>query len=218
MSDPAPLNFLIVDPLLGVQTFARQLLEGYGFAADSIRCCSKPEEALALLPDFRPQFLICDWFAKEPISGIALHQQICQQVPDCRLSLLSFETGPQQQAQAQAAGARFLLKKPFTAQELRSTLRQALKKLAQERPDLHQRMQQIMGEPPEDRRASARQPMPPMPPIPAMPAVPPLKPGDKVRLGNSTEVVDTVVIRHGELVVQLKNKAGLFPADKLQRA
>lgn len=215
MSDPAPLNFLIVDPLAGVQTFARQLLESYGFAPDSIRCCSKPEEALALLPAFRPQFLICDWFAKEPLSGIALHQQICQQVPDCRLSLLSFETGPEQQAQAQAAGARFLLKKPFTAQELRSTLRQALKNLAQDRPDLHQRLRQIVGDSQADPRAAVRLPMPPMP---AMPTLPPLKPGDKVKLGKSTEVVDTVVIRHGELVVQLKNKAGLFPADKLQRA
>lgn len=212
MIAPAPLNFLIVDPLGGVQTFARQLLEGYGFPADSIRCCSKPDEALALLPEFRPQFLISDWFAKETLSGIALHQRICQQVPDCRLSLLSFETGPEQQALAQAAGARFLLKKPFTAQELKATLRQALEKLAQERPDLHQRLQQVMGAPQVRQRVS--------PPIalPVMPAAPPLKPGDRVRLGSKTEVVDAVVIRQGELVVLLKNKAGLVPADKLERA
>lgn len=211
MNAPAPLNFLVVDPLTGVQTFARQLLESYGFSADSIRCCSKPDEALALLPEFRPQFLITDWFPKEAISGIALHQQICQQVPDCRLSLLAFEVGPEEQAQAQAAGARFLLKKPFTAPELKTTLRQALEKLAQERPDLHKRLQQVMGTPQAAQRVA-------LPPMPVMPATPPLKPGDKVRVGNATEVVDTVVIRQGELVVQLKNKAGLIPADKLQRA
>ena len=212
MTAPAPLHFLIVDPLAGVQTFARQLLESYGFPADSIRCCSRPDEALALLPGFRPQFLISDWFPKETLSGIALYQQVCQQVPDCRLALLSFETGPEQQAQAQAAGARFLLKKPFTAQELKRTLREALEKLAKERPDLHQRLQQVMTSPQVMQRVS--------PPIamPAMPKVPPLKPGDRVKLGSSTEVVDTVVIRQGELVVQLKNKSGLIPADKLQRA
>ncbi|MBB2487134.1 response regulator [Mitsuaria sp. WAJ17] len=215
MNAPAPLHFLVVDPLAGVQNFARQLLESYGFPADSIRCCSRPDEALALLPGFRPQFLICDWFPKEALSGIALHRQICQQVPDCRLALLSFETGPEQQAQAQAAGARFLLKKPFTAQELKTTLRQALERLAQERPDLHQRLQRVMGSPQVMQRVS-----PPiaMPVIPSLPKEPPLKPGDRVRLGGSTEVVDTVVIRHGELVVQLKNKSGLIPADKLQRA
>lgn len=211
MNAPAPLNFLVVDPLAGVQSFARQLLESYGFAAANIRCCSKPEDALALLAEFRPQFLITDWFPKETVNGIALHQQICQQVPDCRLSLLSFEAGPEQQAQAQAAGARFLLKKPFTGPELKTTLRQALEKLAQERPDLHQRLQQIMGTPQAAQRVV-------LPPMPVMPATPPLKPGDKVRVGNATEVVDTVVIRQGELVVQLKNKAGLVPADKLQRA
>ena len=212
MNAPAPLHFLIVDPLPGVQSFARQLLEGYGFPSDSIRCCSRPDEALALLPGFRPQFLICDWFPKEALNGIALHRQVCQQVPDCRLALLSFETGPEQQAQAQAAGARFLLKKPFTAQELKSTLRQALEKLATERPELHRRLQQVMGSPQVMQRVSAPIPMP------AMPQVPPLKPGDRVRLGSSTEVVDAVVIRQGELVVQLKNKSGMIPADKLQRA
>ncbi|HLO92811.1 MAG TPA: response regulator [Burkholderiaceae bacterium] len=212
MNAPAPLNFLIVDPLAGVQSFARQLLESYGFPADTIRCCSRPDEALALLPGFRPQFLITDWFSKEATTGIALHQQVCREVPDCRLALLSFETGPEQQAQAQAASARFLLKKPFTAQELKSTIRQALEKLAKERPDLHRRLQQIMGLPEVTQRVSAPIPMP------VMPQVPPLKPGDKVKFGSSTEVVDTVVIRQGELVVQLKNKAGLIPAGKLQRA
>lgn len=211
MNAPAPLNFLVVDPLAGVQTFARQLLESYGFPAGSIRCCSKPEEALALLADFRPQFLITDWFPKDAMSGIALHQKICEQVPDCRLSLLSFEVSPDHEAQAQAAGSRFLLKKPFTAPELKTTLRLALEKLAQERPDLHKRLQQIMGTPQVAQRVA-------LPPMPVMPSAPPLKPGDKVKVGGATEVVDAVVIRQGELVVQLKGKVGMIHADKLQRA
>ena len=42
-----PVKFLVVDPLAGVQTFARQLLQSHGFAADSILCCAEPDSALA---------------------------------------------------------------------------------------------------------------------------------------------------------------------------
>lgn len=211
--DPAPLQFLVVDALEGVRKFARQLIEAYGFAPAQVHDSASPEAALERLQaGLRPDFLISDWFAKGPMSGIALHREICRQQPGCRLALLSFDTGPERQAEAQAVGARFLLHKPFTPEQLKQTLRQSLQALAQERPDLARRLNAVMaaprapGRPAEQRIA-----------LPALPAVPPLRPGDRVEYGGRSETVQHVVIRHGELVVQLQNKNGLIPAEQLRR-
>ncbi|MDT9000074.1 response regulator [Paucibacter sp. APW11] len=198
-----------MDPLAGVQTFARQLLESFGFDPQGILCCGNTETALAQGLEFKPDFLITDWFGKSPLTGLALHQRLLEVKPTCRLSLLSFEVTPDHEAQAKQAGARFLLKKPFTAEDLRRTLHQALQVMAKDYPELHQRLQSVMMAP---------RPQPAIAPRPiVLPPMVQYKPGDKVRFGDKTEVVECVVVRHGELVVQLKNKSGLIPATKLQK-
>jgi len=207
----AELRFLVVDGLTGVQAFARQMLEGFGLPADSVRCASDPSSALSLGLEFKPDFLITDWFPKAELTGIALHQKIKEVAPGCRLALLSFEVGPEQEAQAAAAGSRFLLRKPFTAADLKATMSRALEALAKERPELHQRLSAIM------RSANPPGSTPPRIVLPAIPVPPALKPGDKVRFGDKTETVQVVVVSHGELVVQLKGATGLVPATKLQR-
>lgn len=209
MSAPDALRFLVVDGLVGVQQFARQLLDSYGFDPEQVRTCGDPETALTLARDFRPDFLITDSFGKSALNGMALYEQVKGLTPACRLGLMSFELTPELEAQAREAGSRFLLKKPFSAQELKTAMHQALEDLARERPDLHQRLQKVMGSAKVTGRVSASI---------AMPVMPVLRPGDKVTLDNRTEVVETVVIRQGELVVQLKNKSGLIPASKLQKA
>jgi|GEM_PF-1133443 len=210
MNSPAPANdlrFLIVDPLAGVQSFARQLLESYGFASAAIRCAADPDSALALARDFAPDILITDWFADSAMTGILLHQRVCEQQPGCRLALLSFKVGPEQQAAAEKAGSRFLLRKPFTPQELQDTLRNALAKLAIERPELHQRFQAV-----------AQKKVPAAPPRPIeLPQLVSLRPGDKVIYSGKTDTVQHVVISHGELVVQLKGVTAMVPASKLKR-
>lgn len=201
------LRFLIVDPLAGVQSFARQLLESYGFASASIRCAADTESALALAREFAPDILITDWFADSAMTGIQLHQRVCEQQPGCRLALLSFKVGPEQQAAAEKAGSRFLLRKPFTPQELQDTLRKALEKLAVERPELHQRFQAV-----------AQKKAPAAPPRPIeLPQLVSMRPGDKVIHGGKTDTVQHVVFSHGELVVQLKSTGALVPASKIKR-
>jgi len=204
----ADLRFLVVDGLTGVQTFARQLLEGFGMAPDSIRCASEPEAALAMGQAFKPDFLITDWFPKSGLTGIGLHQRLKLDNPGCRLALLSFEVGPEQEQQAHAAGSRFLLRKPFTAAELKTTMTQALAALAKERPELHQRLSSVM------RAANPSAPL--RLPI-AMPVIPSLKAGDRVKHGSMTDTVSCVVVSQGELLVQLKSGPALIPATKLQR-
>jgi len=203
-----PLKFLVVDPLAGVQTFARQLLQSHGFAADSILCCADTEAALAQGLIFKPHFLITDWFPKAPLTGLQLYQRLREVQPSLHLSLLSFEVTPEHQLEAEAHGAHFLLKKPFTAEQLKAEMNRSLEALAKQAPGLHGQV-----------RATLRAATPAARPVlPLMPPLPVIKPGDKVRYQGGMHVAQYVVHRHGETVVQLKGQSGFVPVDKLQRA
>lgn len=203
-----PLKFLVVDPLAGVQTFARQLLQSHGFAADSILCCADTDAALAQGLLFKPHFLITDWFPKAALSGLQLHQRLREVQPTLHLSLLSFEVTPEHQFEAEAHGAHFLLKKPFTAEQLKAEMNRSLEALAKNSPGLHGQVRDTMR---------AAKPAP-RPVLPAMAPQRVIKPGDKVRFNGAVHVAQYVVHRHGETVVQLKGKNELVPLDKLQPA
>ena len=206
MSDP--LRFLVVDPLAGVQTFARQLLQSHGFAADSILCCADTDSALAQGLAFKPRFLVTDWFPKAPLTGIQLYQRLREVQPALHLSLLSFEVTPEHEFEAEAHGAHFLLKKPFTAEQLKAEMTRSLEALAKNSPRLHGQVRNTL-------RTAKPAPRPVLPVIPPLPVI---KPGDKVRYQGSVHVAQHVVHRHGETVVQLKGQNGFVPVDKLQRA
>lgn len=206
MSDP--LKFLVVDPLAGVQTFARQLLQAHGFAAEHILCCADTDAALAQGLAFKPHFLITDWFPKAPLNGIQLYQRLREVQPVLHLSLLSFDVTPDHQFEAEAHGAHFLLKKPFTAEQLKAEMTRALEALAKNSPGLHGQVRHAL----RGTRPTAR------PVLPVIPPQPVIKPGDKVRFNGAPHVAEYVVHRQGETVVQLKGQTGFVPVEKLQPA
>jgi DNA-binding response OmpR family regulator len=206
MSDP--LKFLVVDALAGVQTFARQLLQSHGFSADSILCCADTDAALAQGLLFRPDFLITDWFPKAPLSGIQLYERLREVQPRLHLSLLSFEVTAEHEAQARALGAHFLLKKPFTAEQLKAEVTRSLEALAKNSPRLHGQVRDVM-------RAAKPAPRPVLPTIAPPPII---KPGDRVRYQGAVHVAQHVVHRHGETVVQLKGQSGFVPLERLAPA
>jgi len=198
---PTPHKFLVVDPLAGVQTFARQLLQSQGFAADAILCCTDTDSGLAQGLVFKPDFLITDWFPKTPLNGLKLFQRLKEVQPRLQLSLLSFEVTPDHEQQAQAHGAHFLLKKPFTADQLKTQMMRSLEALAKDAP----------AQPRDTARLVPRAALPLTPPAPI------IKPGDAVRYKGERHVAQYVVHRPGETVVQLKGVAALIPLHELQR-
>ncbi|MCE4554142.1 response regulator [Pelomonas cellulosilytica] len=203
-----PLKFLVVDPLAGVQAFARQLLQGHGFAADRILCCADSDTALAQGLVFKPQFLITDWFAKAPLTGLQLFQRLREVQPALQLSLLSFDVTPERQLEAEAHGAHFLLKKPFTAEQLKAEVSRSLDALARSAPGLHSQVRDVV----RSARPTPRAQLPVMPPLPL------IKPGDKVHFNGAVHVAQYVVHRSGETVVQLKGQNSFVPLEKLQPA
>jgi CheY-like chemotaxis protein len=208
MSDGSKLRFLVVDPLEGVQVFARRLLEGYGFSPDLIHCCGDSGEALAQGFVDPPDFLITDWFGKADITGVQLFEQLREQAPQCHVGFMSFNITPEIEAAAQAVGSRFLLKKPFTAELLKQTLQSTFEWMAKDRPELMARISvETKGK--LDPRVVRRIELPPVPP--------PIRVGDAVQYGGKPFKVTAVVIRGGEQVAQLSGIQELVPAHKLQR-
>lgn len=192
------MKFLVADPLAGVQTFARQLLQGHGFPATDILCCADTETALAQGLVFKPQFLITDWFAKAPLTGLQLHRHLRDAQPALQLALLSFDVTAAHEAEARTLGARFLLRKPFTAEQLKAAMTRAL--AAMSRPTS------------ASARPALRRALPPMTPVKIV------KPGDKVRFNGAVHVAQHVVIRNEGTVVQLKGLSDFVSLEKLQPA
>ncbi|MES2583364.1 MAG: response regulator [Pseudomonadota bacterium] len=199
------VSFLISDPSPALQTFAQQLLTGYGFDAAAIKTTSNPHAAAEMAASLKPDFLIADWFAKESLTGIALHQTIQKTSPGCHFALLSQANSPTHQQEADEAGALFLLAKPFTADAMRSAVRTALEQLAPLHPGIAHKLKPLTSQKP------AR------PVYVAPPSLPQFKPGDRVIYANRTESVKNVILRRGELVVHLDGIPGMVEASKVRR-
>lgn len=204
------VSFLISDPSPALQTFMQQVLSGYGFDAAAIKTTSSPQAAAEIAASLKPDFLITDWFAKEPLCGIDLYRAVVKTNPDCRFALMAQGSSPTQAQEANAAGALFLLPKPFTADAARSQLARALEQLAPLHPAIAQHVS-------THAQHHAPAEAPGRPTRVQLPSLPQYKSGDRVRYKNRTESVKHVILRRGELVVQLQDVPGLIEATQITR-
>lgn len=198
------IHHLIVDPNPAVQSFIRSTLETYGFASSSIKTASSPDAASEIAAEVKPDFLLTDWFGKGAITGIELHEAIVHHNPNCTLALMATQASPEQREEAEQAGAYFLLSKPFTAEEFRTSLGKAMVQLAKKNPEVAEQI------------AAQTRGIVKVPKI-VMPDLPQYKPGDQVSYLNRRETVKHVILRRGELAVQLQGVSGLVEAAKLKR-
>lgn len=196
------LSFLIADPSQAVQTFIRQQLEAYSFPEATIRSVATTQAACEAAAELKPDFLLTDTFAKEEMSGIGLHKAVQKHNPDCSFAVLGTALTATDHTEANEAGAYFLLAKPFTADAFRSALTKAMEQLAQKHTQI---AQQVMAQSKVATPAAK----------PVLPDVPHYKPGDQVSYQNRRETVKHVILRRGELLVQLHGVTGLVDAAKL---
>jgi DNA-binding NtrC family response regulator len=201
------IRFLIVDASPSLHTFMQQLLTGYGFEPGGIKCVSDPMGALEVAKELQPDFLLTDWFPKEPLQGIALHQKILAINPDCRFAMLSTDASNNSRQLAQEAGAIFLMQKPCTAQQLRLALANAMELLAVESPKMSAHVRAT-----RNGANAVRTPAPPMTTIPKFEV------GEQVIYQGRRASVKYVILRRGELVVQLHGMLGLIQASEVQKA
>lgn len=201
-------SFLIADPSSALQTFLRLELQDLGFDPASIKTASTPDAAMEVGLPHKPDLLITDWFAKEAMSGPDLYLQVVQVAPMCRLALMAQAVTPEQEQQAKDEDALFLLPKPFSADAARKALTQALETLAKDHPAIAQQLQ-------ARQRGGVSAGHPQAPQI-VMPKLHHYKPGDAVLYRNRTERVQNVILRRGEMVVQLQGIPGMIEAERIQ--
>ena len=199
------VSFLICDPSPALQTFFQQMISGYGFDAAAIKTVGNPQAAAEIAPSLKPDFLVTDWFAKESVTGIALHQQLASINPECRFGLLAHGTHADQAQQARDAGALFLLPKPFSADNARTALARAVDQLASSHPGLVRQVHARHKEATQQWATNLK-----------LPELPKFKPGDRVTYRGQAEVVQHVILRRGEMVVQLRDVAGMIDPSRIQ--
>jgi len=192
------IRFLVADSSPAIQTFLRQLLEGYGFEPAWIKTASTPQAAQEVAAEHQPHLLLTDCYSKDVVTGLALHQTLQKLNPQCRFGLMSAHMTPTMAEQAQRAGALFHLAKPFTAADIKGAVAKALEQLAVLHPQVAYKLQ-------------------PPPPRPVLPALPKFQAGDAVLYQGRYETVKDVIFRQGELVVHLQGTPGMVPATKITR-
>ena len=200
------IRFLIVDASPSLHTFEQHLLTGYGFESGGIKCVSNPLGAREVAKELQPDFLLTDWFAKEPLQGIDLHQKVLAINPDCRFAMLSADASNNNRQLAQEAGAIFLMQKPCTAQELRLALANAMELLAVESPKIAAHV-----------RAKHNATVAPAP-EPLTVKLPKFEVGEQVLYRGRQSSVKYVILRRGELVLALNGTPGLIDASEVQKA
>lgn len=192
------IHFLVADSSPAIQTFLRQLLEGYGFEPSWIKTTSTPHAALEVAAEHQPHVLLTDCYSKDAINGISLHQSLQKFNPQCQFGLMSAYMSPTLAEQAQRAGALFQLSKPFTAADIKAAMAEAMEQMAQRHPWMASNL----------RPAQAR---------PVVPPLPKFKAGDAVLYQGRYETVKDVIFRQGELVVHLLGTPGMVPATKITK-
>lgn len=195
------IHFLVADSSPAVQTFLRQLLEGYGFEPGWIKTVATPQAALEVAAQHQPHVLLSDCFSRDALPWDALHTQLLQHNPQCQFGLMSAHMDSAMVQQAQKAQALFHLRKPFTASEIKGAIAKAMEKRAETHPPIARLLHPTSAQ-------AARQ---------LMPVMPKFKDGDTVIYQGRQDTVKHVIFRRGELVVQLRGTPGMVEAYKLQR-
>jgi CheY-like chemotaxis protein len=195
------VRFLVADSNPSVQKFFQQLITSYGFDASSVKTASTPEAALALATEHAPHFLLSDCYADGAVSAFDLHREALTHNPDCRLALMSAYINDTLTQQARQANALFYLAKPFTAAEVKQAMTHALELLSKQHPAVAQKLK----------------PAPTPASRPVLPALPKFKAGDAVLHQGRYDTVKNVILRQGELVVNLMGTPGMIPASKLTK-
>lgn len=111
------MKILIVDDSKATLEIVRRGLESFGYCRLSIKKASSPTDALALAKEWLPDIVLTDWHMPE-MTGLELTHELLKLEAEIKVGMITTVDDPQQIKQARAAGARFVLTKPFEDSEL----------------------------------------------------------------------------------------------------
>ncbi|ASJ37241.1 response regulator [Vibrio vulnificus] len=106
------MKILIVDDSKATLEIVRKALLGFGYRRLSIEKTNCALAALEKVEHWRPDIVLTDWHMPD-MSGLELVQTVATRFPEVKIAMITTVDDDEQIAQAKAAGASFVLSKPF---------------------------------------------------------------------------------------------------------
>lgn len=119
------MRFLIVDDSRAMRGIVMRSLRQAGYVDHCFEEAADGELALVAVRLAPPDFVLCDLNMPE-LGGMDFLKALREQGLGVRVGFISSEATPDAQAAAKAAGASFLLAKPFTPAALSAAIDRAL--------------------------------------------------------------------------------------------
>lgn len=111
------MNVLIVDDSKAMRMIVSRTLRQAGYGDGNLREAADGAEALAAIKAEEPDLVLSDWNMPE-MNGIELLRALRADGSTVRFGFITSESTDEMREQASAAGAEFLLAKPFTADQV----------------------------------------------------------------------------------------------------
>ena len=115
------MEFLIVDDSKAMRMIVTRVLRQAGYEGSTFREAADGAEALAAVRESRPDLVLSDWNMPE-MNGIDFLRALRAEGIDVPFGFVTSESTPEMRETALAAGASFLVAKPFTADAFQEAL------------------------------------------------------------------------------------------------
>lgn len=115
------MKILIVDDSKATLEIVRRGLESFGYCRLSVKKTCDAHEAIKLAKEWQPEIVLTDWYMPD-MSGLTLTKELIKLNPEIKIGMITTVDDQQQIQQATAAGASFVLTKPFEDSQLHHLL------------------------------------------------------------------------------------------------
>jgi two-component system chemotaxis response regulator CheY len=115
------MNVLIVDDSRAMRMIVSRTLRQAGYGDGNLREAADGAEALVAIQADKPDLVLSDWNMPE-MNGIELLRALRAEGNDVRFGFVTSESTTEMREVAIAAGAEFLIGKPFTAENFADIL------------------------------------------------------------------------------------------------
>lgn len=115
------MNVLIVDDSRAMRMIISRTIRQAGYGDGVLREASDGAEALTAIRTEEPDLVLSDWNMPE-MSGLELLKALRESGCNVRFGFITSESTTDMREQAIAAGAEFLIAKPFTAEDFAEML------------------------------------------------------------------------------------------------
>ncbi|WP_263379200.1 response regulator [Granulicella paludicola] len=115
------MNILLVDDSKAMRLLVKRALREAGYGTGTVLEASNGEEALQIARQNVLDLLLSDW-NMPGTTGIELLNQLRAIGSVVKFGFITSESAPEMRARAIAAGAQFMITKPFTSNDLKLAL------------------------------------------------------------------------------------------------